>query len=105
MSSEMNEAASDPDGEAKPIFFTFEDRDLILSLYTVEPEIEKPLKLAVVKGNGIIAQLNAYDLDQLLGEIAAVANHEDNSKVRRKLDALFDRVSKILETEFPKQEE
>ncbi len=46
--------------------------------------------------------MNAYDLNQLLGEIAAVANHEKNSKLRRKLDKLFDRVNEKLETEFPK---
>jgi hypothetical protein len=100
--SPMNLHATDPDEQLKPISFTFEDRDLILSLYTLEPEIEKPFKLAAVKGNGVVVQLNAYDLDQLLGEIAAVANHEKNAKLRRRLDELFDRVGDKLEREFPK---
>jgi hypothetical protein len=98
----MSVPATDPDEQLKPVSFDFEDRDLILGLYTLEPEIEKLFTLAVVKGNGVVVHANAYDLDQLLGEIAAVANHEKDSKRRRKLDKLFERVNDKLKTEFPK---
>jgi len=50
----MNVSATDPDEELKPISFTFEDCDLILSLYTLEHKIEKPFKLTVVKGKGVV---------------------------------------------------
>jgi hypothetical protein len=98
----MSFPTNDPDEQVKPIEFTLEDRDLILNLFTVDPEIENRFKLAAVKGNGIAVHLNAYDLDELLGEIAAVANHEKNRKQQRKLDALFQRVSDKLESEFPR---
>jgi len=93
---------ADPDEQVKAIPFSFEDRDLILALYTLEPETETHFKLAVVKGPGIIVRLNAYDLDQLLGEIAAVANHEENARRAKKLDNLFDRVSEKFEKYFPR---
>ena len=98
----MSFPANDPDEQVKPIQFTLDDRDLILNLFTVDPEIQNRFKLATVNGNGIAVHLNAHDLDQLLGEIAALANHEKNRQLQRKLDALFQRVSDKLETEFPR---
>jgi hypothetical protein len=92
---------SDPDEILKPLQFTIQDRDLILDLYSVDPEMEKRFRLAVVKGTGLVVRLNAYDLDDLLGEIAAVANHEKNKRHQKKLDSLFDRVSDKLERHFP----
>ncbi len=97
----MNVPATDPHEQLKPIAFTLDDRDLILGLSSIDSDIEKQFKLATVKGNRISIQMNAYDLDELLGCIAAVANHETNRARQRKLDALFQRVSNKLETEFP----
>ncbi len=94
---------SDPDEELKSIRFTREDRDLILGLQMVDPEIENRFRLALLTGKEVIVPLNAYDLDELLGSIAAVANHEENSRRRKKIDALFGRVCDHLETQFPQQ--
>lgn len=98
----MSSSTLDPDEQPKPIWFAFEDRDLILGLYSIEPGIENPLRLAVVKGNGIVVNFRASDLEQLLGEIAAVANHETKRKMKKKLDNLFGRVNDTLEREFPR---
>lgn len=98
----MNHPTTDPDEQIKPIQFTLQDRDLILDLYTVDPDMERRFRLAAVHGKGIVVQLSAYDLDELLGEIAAVANHEENARQQKKLDALFHRVSDKLERHFPK---
>lgn len=98
----MSDPTTDPDEQPKPITFTFEGRDLILGLYSVEPEIEGPLRLAVVRGNGIAVNFNAGDFEQLLGEIAAVANHETDRKLKKTLYELFARVSDTLEREFPR---
>lgn len=97
----MSVPNNDPDERLKPITFSRTDRDIILSLYTIDPEMEHRFKLAVVKGNGIVVEMNSYDLDELLGEIAAVANHEKNANLQRKLDGLFKRVTDKLEKEFP----
>ena len=97
----MSDPTTDPDEQPRPIAFTYEDRELILKLYSIDAETENRFKLAMVAGNKLVVQMNAYDLDELLGAIAAVANHEKNSKQRNKLDALFKRVSDKLEKEFP----
>jgi hypothetical protein len=97
----MSFPSPDPDEQLKPIEFDFADRDLILDLWTIESDIESRFKLAPVKGKRIVVEMNAFDLDELLGSIAAIANHEKNAKRRRKLDDLFKRISDTLETQFP----
>lgn len=97
----MKNEEIDPDEQPKPLLFSFEDRELILSLYSLEPEIEKLFRLAMVKGDRVVVPLNAYDLEELMGEIAAVANHEKNAKLRRTLYDLLKRVGDMLNSEFP----
>lgn len=91
----------DRDEVLKPIHFTRTERDLVLGLDSLDPEIENRFMLAVLKGDKLLVQLNAYDLDELLGSIAAVANHTEDEKLRKVLDKLFVRVSDTLSTEFP----
>ena len=91
----------EPDEVLKPILFTPAERDLLLGLNDIDPEIENRFRLAVLKGDKLVVQLNAYDLDELLGSIAAVANHADDGKLRKMMDELFVRVSDVLDREFP----
>ena len=91
----------EPDEVLKPILFTPAERDLLLGLNDIDPEIENRFRLAVLKGDKLVVHLNAYDLDGLLGSIAAVANHSDNRKLRKVMDELFVRVSDVLDREFP----
>ena len=88
----------------KPIHFTHTERDLLLGLGSLDDEIENRFRLALLKGDKLLVQLNAYDLDELLGSIAAVANHTEDKKQRKALDELFIRVGDILETEFPRDD-
>lgn len=91
----------DPDETMKPIRFSSAERRLILDLDSLDLEMEERFRLAVVSGNGIVIPMNAYDLDQLHGEIAAVANHETNRKRQRQLDDICRRIEEILDDEFP----
>ena len=93
----------DADEQVKTICFKLDERDLIVNLMSIAPTIERRFKLAVLKEDGIGVELNAYDLDELLGDIAAEANHTKQHKLKKKLDTLFDRLSDTLETEFPFQ--
>ena len=93
--------SSDPDEELKAIQFTRAERELILGLNSVDVEMRKRFQLAVMKGERLAVPLNAYDLDELLGDIAAVANHTEEKNLRKTLDALFARISDTLESEFP----
>ncbi len=91
----------DTDEQAKPIFFNLEERDLIVNLMSIDLETEKRFRLAMLKDNGIVLDMNVYDLDLLLGDIAAVANHTKQRKLQKKLQKMFDRVSETIESEFP----
>jgi shikimate 5-dehydrogenase len=91
----------DPDERLKPIYFDLKERDLIVNLTSIDLETQKKFSLAILKKDGIVVEMNAYDLDLLLGNIAAVANHTKDQKLKKKLDTLFDRVSDTLESEYP----
>ena len=39
------------------------------------PEVTGPLRMAVVKGKKLIVKLTRHDLDEIIGYIAAEANH------------------------------
>jgi len=95
----------DADEQLKTICFKLDERDLIVNLTSIDPTIEKRFKLAVLKEKGIGVELNAYDLDLLLGDIAAVANYTKDRKLKKKLDTLFDCLSDTLEIEFPHQKQ
>lgn len=92
---------SDPDEEVKPIRLSFPERDLILGLPSLDQDMEKRFRLATLSGGSIAVPMNAYDLDELLGAVAAVANHEKNRKRQKALDTLSRRIEKILDEEFP----
>jgi hypothetical protein len=98
-------SSEDPDEEIKPIQFSLPERDLILDLYSLDGDMEKRLRLATLSGKGITVPMNAYDLDELHGTIAAVANHEKDRKLQRKLDAICRRIETILDKEFPQEPE
>ena len=80
------------------IQFTLHERDLLLNVLSIEPEIEDILKLALVKNDTIRVDIEADDLELLLGAIAADANHAPNKKLEKELDALFDRLNNILDS-------
>jgi translation initiation factor 2 alpha subunit (eIF-2alpha) len=45
----------------------------------------------------LIVKYSTYDLDELIGFIAAEANHTVDKKIGKKLDRLFDKLNSILE--------
>ncbi len=79
------------------IKFTFQERDLIIDHTFADPELTKKLKIAEIKGKHLITKYSIHDLDDMLGFIAAEANHTDDKKLEKKLDKLFDKLSRILE--------
>ena len=92
---------TDPDETQRPVQFAFSDRDLILGLFSLEPEMEKRFKLAVMAGNGIVVEMNAYDFDDLLNAVAGDAHHAGSKARERTLNALFDRVYRKMQSAYP----
>jgi len=79
------------------IKFTPQERDLIIDHTFTGPDLTKRLQIAEIKGARLIVKYSTYDLDELIGFIAAEANHTDDKKIEKKLDKLFDKLNSILE--------
>ena len=79
------------------IKFTLIERDLIIDHTLAGPDLTKRLQIAEIKGKHLIVKYSTYDLDELIGFVAAEANHTDDKKLQKKLDKLFDKLSRILE--------
>ncbi len=79
------------------IKFTLIERDLIIDHTLAGPDLTKRLQIAEIKGKHLIVKYSTYDLDELIGFVAAEANHTDDKKLQKKLDKLFDKLSRIFE--------
>ena len=79
------------------IKFTPGERDLIIDHTFAGPDLTKRLQIAETKGKHLIAKYSTYDLEDLIGFIAAEANHTDDKKTGKKLDRMFERLTRILE--------
>ena len=82
------------------IKFTPQERDLIIDHTFTGPDLTKRLQIAEVRGKHLIAKYSTYDLEELIGYIAAEANHTDDKKTGKKLDRLFERLTRIFEKKY-----
>ena len=64
----------------------------------VGPEVTGPLRMAVVKGRKLVVKLTPDDLDEIIGYIAAEANHTDDRKLQKELDHLYERLQTTMES-------
>jgi repressor LexA len=63
----------------------------------LDPEIEKRLRGATGTNSRVTVDLTLDDIDDLLGCVAAEANHSGDGKARRLLDPLCDQLSRLLD--------
>lgn len=84
-------------GEKVPIKFTIAERDHILNDTFAGGDMTAPLKIAV-EGSKLKIMYSVDILEELIGYIAAAANHCEDAKLQRKLDKLFERLKKIEES-------
>src|SRR6266849_4596012 len=73
------------------------ERDLVVERAFLDPEIEAELRQAMPTGSKLVVNLTLDDIDDLLGCVAAEANHCDDGKVRRVLDPVCDHLSRVLD--------
>jgi hypothetical protein len=86
----MNRRKIQPD-EKITVRITTRDRDLLLEHTLGDPEYAERLRPAPT-GKGLVGEYTLDDLEDILGYVAAEANHTDNKKLRRELDAFYDRL-------------
>jgi len=79
-----------------PVLFTARERTLLLEETFADPEYADRL---VEKKGCWVARFTASELDDILGYLAAAANHTSRVKLRRELDALYDRIEPLSEGE------
>ena len=79
------------------INITPEERDLILDLTFADEVLTDRLKIAEMRGKHLVARYSISDLDDLIGFIAAEANHAEDKKLQKKLDRLIDKLERMLE--------
>ena len=85
-------------GQRVAFRLTRQERDLIVERTSVDAEIEERLRNARSSGTDLIVDLTLDDVDDLAGHVAAEANHCSEARVRRVLDALYDRLANLEDT-------
>ncbi|MGH7824337.1 MAG: LexA family protein [Candidatus Binatia bacterium] len=84
-------------GERIPVTFSLRERDLVLDHTFAGGEIERRLRAAAPEKSSIMVGFTLDDLDELIGYVAAEANHTENRSITKQLDGLCDRLSRIEE--------
>ena len=69
-----------------------------LPLVTLATDLTNRLSIAPTKGTRLVANFTLDDLDELLGYIAAEANHCKDAKLEKQLDKLWGRLKKTMES-------
>jgi repressor LexA len=84
-------------GERVAVRLSPVQRDLILEHTFIDPELQQRLRVAETEGASIVARLTLDDLDDLLGHVAAEANHSKNARLRKRLDTIYERLRDVEE--------
>ena len=82
--------------ERVPVTFTARERILILEHTFAGGEVIEPLEAAREARGSCVAKYTLEDLDELLGYVAAEANHAKSKKLQSGLDALYDRLQEEM---------
>jgi len=86
-------------GDAVPLTLSKRDHALLRQelIYT-SGELDDKLAVGLARGNGIRSQLTLDDLDELIGCVAAAANHARNRRLGRELDRIYEKLMRLLDS-------
>jgi len=90
----MKKIVIEPDDKIL-VTLTLQERDLILNCMILEKHLIEMFKIAVIK-NKISLHCTKYDIEDLLGYIAAEANHTPDKKIVNRLDKLYDKLDNLI---------
>jgi hypothetical protein len=85
-------------GQKVEIRFSPRERVLVLEHTFAGPELTTALRRAQLESDQYMIRYTLNDLDELLGFVAAEANHSTDKKLRKELDALYVRVRREMES-------
>ena len=80
------------------VSFSPRERALVLEHTFTGPELTAALRRAHLEAGKHVVRYTLDDLDELLGFVAAEANHSTDKKLRNQLDALYARVRREMES-------
>lgn len=86
------------EGQKVAVGFTPRERQLVLDHTFAGPELTTVLRRAPLGDCGHVVRYTLGDLDDLLGYVAAEANHSKDKKMRKELDALYLRLRHEMES-------
>jgi hypothetical protein len=78
------------------IRFAIHEKDLLLFLKGIDPEIARKLKHAMLQNNFITINVDEDELEKLAGVVAAEAVHSGTHKHEEELRALSRRLEEVL---------
>jgi hypothetical protein len=85
-------------GQKVEVSFRPRERELVLDHTFTGPELTTRLRRAQPVDGKRVVQYTLDDLDELLGFVAAEANHSTDKKMRKELDALYARLRREMES-------
>jgi repressor LexA len=85
-------------GQLVDVRLTPQERNLILERTFIDDEMAGRLRGATPRGSSLVVRLTLDDVDDLAGHVAAEANHSPEPRVRRVLDAVYDRLTSVEQT-------
>ena len=85
-------------GQTVEVGFSPRERVLVLEHTFTGPDLTTTLRRAQLGSGRYVVRYTLNDLDELLGFVAAEANHSTDKKLRRELDALYVKVRREVES-------
>jgi hypothetical protein len=82
--------------EAVEVSFSVRDAELVRDHTLADPEYVQRLKPSRGSDGRLVGKFTLDDLDDLLGYIAAEANHAKSKKIQKELDGLYDRLQRVM---------
>jgi len=85
-------------GQKVEVSFSPRERVLVLEHTSAGPELTTALRRAQLESGKYMVRYTLDDLDELLGFVAAEANHATDKRLRKELDGLYERVRREMES-------
>ena len=85
-------------GEAVEVVFSPVDAELVREHTFADPEYLRRFRATPGSGGRLVGKFSLDDLDDLLGYVAAEANHTKSKKLQKQLDSLYDRLKRVMDS-------